>query len=331
MDNFFRDTKCIFRQGIDDIKNTPKVSEKHPLLTFGVHIDNIWSMKEAENTQIEQIHNDIIERQTSYDITNTVAIANKMIQGTSKLTLNEQKLLRFVIMQIKPNDDKLYTYTVSIKELSKVLGLSSTTLYRDIEKMTDDIMEQVIKIGDKHTKTARWRKFHWVDVFEYDNGILTIKVSDQLIPFLIGLRECYTTFSLDSILMYRSIYAETMWELLKMGLMNKEPYNKQMTVYLPLDLIRRATNTEDKYLTIDKFKIKVLNIAVREINEKSMYHVQVRDYKEARKIVGFYFDIESEGLYQHRIRTQAKQHISNTTGQITLQDYLQDLETQEGE
>ena len=81
-------------------------------------------------------------------------------------------------------------------------------------------------------------------------------------------------------------------------------------VYMSLKDLRTYTETEKKYARLSQFKAKVLNIAVRDINEWSAYHVTVREYKEKKKIVGFYFSVGSKIGYNYKnISEELPEHV----------------------
>lgn len=256
---------------------------------------------------------DIKIRQAKYDLDNMVVMANDMIKGISKLSLNEAKLLRTIIMQIKPYDEELEVFTVKADEFAAILGIDKNHIYAEIDKMTDHLLDEKIRIGDKTTKKkSKWKKFRWVDYCEYDTGTLTIKLSDQLRPYLLGLQKWYTQYRLEDIIFFKSWYSIRIYELLMMCIdERKKPYaDKIVDIYMSLKDLRTYTETEKKYARLSQFKAKVLNIAVRDINEWSAYHVTVREYKEKKKIVGFYFSVGSKIGYNYKnISEELPEHV----------------------
>lgn len=246
---------------------------------------------------MNQIIKDIQARQVQYDLDNHVAMANDMIRGISKLSLNEAKLLRLIIMQVQPDDTVFAPFTIKVSEFAQLLGIDRHDVYRQADRMTDRLMMELIRIGDGNPR-HKWQKFHWVSRCSYDAGILTIQLSDDLKPYLLGLKKWYTQYRLEDVISFRSVYAIRIYELIVMGMQNVKPYADQVTeVYISIDTIRKATSTENKLKRISQFKEKVIDISIRDINECTDYHVSVRDYKESRKIVGFYFTVQSNTRY----------------------------------
>lgn len=270
---------------------------------------------------------EVNRREVTFDTNNYVAMANNMIlHSASNLTLNEVKLLRFFIMQTKKDDKELYSFSVNVKTLAKTLEISEKNLTRDLDKMTTHIMKEVIYIGDGSKK--KWKQFHWVDVCEYDSGVLSIKISDELKPFLVGLRGSFTRYRLAEIINLHSMYAIKIYEVLN-GYMddNNKPHADVATeISISLEELRRITDTTNKFERYSNFKAKVIDAALKEINEKSIYHVTATPYKNGKMIAGFDFLIESQAGYWHRTETnrndiKIKAAEDDLDGQMNLMDY----------
>lgn len=264
---------------------------------------------------------------TEYD----VAMSNDMLKGTSNLSLNEAKFLRLVIMQVKPYDKQFGYYKIGIKDLAQVLGLKTTqSMYREVRKMCKHIMHEVILIGDGNPH-HKWEMFHWVSRCKYDNGVITVQLHEDLKPYLLGLKKWFTQYRLEEIMDFKGIYTMRLYELLLWLLKENKPYaDKKSVVYMDIKTLRKATGTENKYNQLVQLKTRLIEKPIEEINKKSDYHVTYRDYKEGRKVVGFYFDIESRNTYELRETTaeierlEAEKQISK---QMTLSDFPEYTET----
>lgn len=269
---------------------------------------------------------EVYRREVTFDTNNYVAMANNMIlHSASNLKMNELKLLRFFIMQTKKDDKELYSFSVNVKDLAKAIDISEKNLTRDLSKMTKSLMKEVIEIGDGTKK--RWTQFHWVDVCDYDNGVLNIKISDELKPFLVGLRGSFTRYRLAEIINLHSMYAIKIYEVLNayMDDNNKPHADVATEISISIEELRRITDTTDKFERYSSFKLRVIDTALKEINEKSIYHVTATPYKNGKMIAGFDFLIESQAGYWHRteenrndIKLKADDDLD---GQMNLMDY----------
>ena len=189
--------------------------------------------------------------------------------------------------------------------------------------MTTHLMQEVIRIGDDSKK--EWRKFHWVDICHYENGKLTIKISEQLKPYLLNLEKCFSRYKLEEIIQLKSIYAIRIYEMI-IGYMNENnlPYaNHAIEISISIDDLRKATDTENKFPRPYDFRKKVMDIAIREINEKSKYHVEIKDYRNHHSVAGYDFLIESQAGYFNRINLQNEMQNNEIqlSGQMNIYDY----------
>ena len=224
---------------------------------------------------------------------NYVVMSNDLIKGKSNLSLNELKLLRLTIMQIIKNDTDFMTYQINISELAKLLDITSPSIYRDVDEMTTHLLQEIVYVGDGNPK-HKYKKFQWCSYCEYDNGIVTIRLHDNLKPYLLELKEHYTQYVLQDILILKTVYAVRMYELIVEELRTQVYADKTATVELSLDSIRKATNTEDKYEQTAMLKVRVIDSAIAEINEKLGYRITYVPIKKSRKIVGYRFTVESK-------------------------------------
>lgn len=222
-----------------------------------------------------------------------VAQANELIEGKQNLKLNSAKIMRALIMQIKPDDDELKSYFISINDLSKMLNVKSANLYRDIDGITDDILTNHVAIKDP--KNGKFMKIQWVSACAYEKGVgLAIKINPLLKPFLLNLQEHYTRYQLENILAMKSVYALRIYELLLKEQKQKEKYIPKdgREIVLTVQEIREACGCEDKFEKISQFKARVLDIAVKEITRTTTYDLSYECLKHGRSIEAIRFFIK---------------------------------------
>ena len=228
------------------------------------------------------------------DASNYVVMANDLVKSKSNLSLNEIKLLRLTIMQIVKEETDFKTYQVSIKELAQLLNISSSNIYQDIDDMTTNLLKELVYIGDGNPK-HKWKKFQWVSSCSYEDGIVTIKIHDDLKPYLLELKGYYTQYVLEDILLLKSIYSIRIYELIREKMKFQKVYaDKKASVELYVDDIRRATGTEAKYEKMSMFRKRVVDSSISEFNKKLGYYIGCSPIKKGRKIIGFRFEIESK-------------------------------------
>lgn len=239
-----------------------------------------------------------IDGQISFDFSlnteNYVVQANDLIGGKQSLKLNSAKLIRAAIMQIVPEDNELKPYVITVKELSRLLNVSESNLYRDIDDLTDDIIKNPVFIREIERRQVRWVKIPWVTRCEYNSDVgVSIKLNDDLKPFLLNLKEHYTQYSLDNILTMKSTYSIRIFELLQEKIKTRLIGRAGEYVEISVQELRECCGCEDKYKSFNNFKVRVLDIACREINSLTVYRVKYDCLKHGRRITSIVFYVNA--------------------------------------
>lgn len=226
------------------------------------------------------------------DTRNYVVQANTLIGGRQALKLNSAKLIRSAIMQVVFDDTELKPYVITINELANMLNVSPSNVYRDIDEITDDIINNPVYVKSESGKKIKWIKIPWVTRCEYqsDAGV-ALKLNDELKPFLLNLREHYTQYTLDNILAMKSVYAIRIFELLQERIKQRLLPKDGKDIELSVDTIRECCDCEDKYNTFSNFKIRVIDVATNEINKVTPYDVSYKYKKTGRSVTGIIFHI----------------------------------------
>jgi plasmid replication initiation protein len=152
-----------------------------------------------------------------YDSTYRVVTANDLIKGRQKMTLREAQLLFIAISQVVYQDKDFKTYVTTVPELARFMEIDENSLYRDLENICTSLMQRVIKIqiGGKNARgRKKWEIYHWVSSAKYDNGTLTIRLSDDIKPYLLELERDYAQPFLGTLMTFRSYYATRLYQYL---------------------------------------------------------------------------------------------------------------------
>lgn len=220
-----------------------------------------------------------------------VIILNEIIKGKQNMSLQEAKLLRLLIIQVVREDKDFKTYIIKIKDLAKYLNVSNSNLYRDVKNICDLLMSRIVKIHTNNPKNP-WKTIQWLQLAEYDGkGTLKLMLSNQMQPYILDLCSWFTKYPIKYVLSMNSFYSIRIYELLRMRNNINRNYKEQdiSNIELKLDLLKQILDCENKFKQIGQFKIKVLEVAVKEINQYTDMQVSYEYIKESRKVVGIKF------------------------------------------
>lgn len=212
-----------------------------------------------------------------YNKKHYVVLANDIIKGKQEMTLQQARIIRLLVTQVVKEDKDLKTYTCRIQELADFLKIPSQNLYRDVRQLCDDLIGLKIRVGTGNPKEP-WKIFSWVQLAQYDsNGNITLMLSNQVAPFVLELNEKFTQYPQENILEMQSYYAIRLYELLKCedGL---KPY--QDIFEFSIAELREYFCCENKLKQFGQFREKVIQTAIKEINDKTDLRVSVKFEKE---------------------------------------------------
>lgn len=235
----------------------------------------------------------------AYDKKHFVVMSNDIIKGKQEMSLQQARIIRLLITQVVKQDKDLKTYTCRIHDLAEFLEIATSNLYRDVRQLCSDLLKLQVKIGTGNPREP-WRIFQWLQLAQYDgNGNITLMLSNQIAPFVLELDKYFTQYQQANILTMQSYYAIRLYELLKMQYgINQYTSNFNFTI----DELREYFCCENKYKAFKDFRVRVIEIAVNEINSKTDLLVTPTYLKTGRTITNIDFEVHyqfKKQLYGH--------------------------------
>jgi len=217
--------------------------------------------------------------------------ANSFVESRQTYTVQEKRLLSTLIAHIKPSDEEFITYNISIEDLATVSKTSKHNFYNIADDITDSLMSKIIKINIDDKKG--FKKFHVISRAEYQEGILSLQIHSDMNDIFLKLQESkqFTAYHLVDFISLTSTHAQRIYELLK-----QYEHSKQKERTLTIDNLKKMLGIDKKYARYIDFKRKVLDIALKQIEEYTTLRYQWEGKKTGRKITSIhFFDIKVAG------------------------------------
>lgn len=221
-----------------------------------------------------------------------VVQSNKLIEAHYKqeYTVQEQRTVLWMIGEIHKEDfvyhekNILKEIKISAVEYAKLMDIPVQHVYRDAKKIGKSLMNKVLAIENPASNS--WLLVHWVSSMKYEKGIISLTIHPELIPYLIDLKEKFTSFKLENILYLNSSHAIKLYQLLAQ-------YRTIGERQIMLDDLRSVLGIEEKkiYRLYGDIKRKILDISKREINAKTDITFSYKPIKPSRKVIGIEFKI----------------------------------------
>lgn len=227
------------------------------------------------------------------DVSLPVAQSYTLINGKQSLKLNSAKLVRAAIMQLEKGDAGFKPYIITVQEIAKMLNISASNTYRDIDSITDDIIKNPVEIKQSSPNgKEKWIKIPWVSRCEYNSDVgLLIRLNDDLAPLLLNLQEFMSQYSYEEIAEMRSVYSIRIFELLMSRIHQELEPDKTYTIAITLQELREACDCVGLYSEYSNLKLRVIDPAVEDINKNTSCNVSYRCLKASRKVVALEFSL----------------------------------------
>ena len=225
----------------------------------------------------------------TYNSEHYTVAANDIIRGKQSMTLQTARLIRLLITQVVKEDKDLKTYSCKITDLAKFLNVPRNNLYRDIYQICVAALDSKVYIGTGNPRHP-WKMFPWISMAEYDgNGTLTLRLSEQIKPYVLELDKWFTQYQLKNILEFNSYYAIRLYEIIKCE--DGATGGMQSELEFEIEKLRQYLGCETKYAAFKDFKKNTIEVAVREINEKSDLYIIPTYKKWGRAVTSVVFEI----------------------------------------
>lgn len=223
--------------------------------------------------------------------TELVVQHNKLIESKYRLTLQEKRVILWLLSQIKPTDNDFTRHRISIREFCSITQVSHHGMYTELQKVTKRLIGRVLSLRD--LSKNRTLQVSWLSVADYwhNEGIVELKIAQELRPYLLELKKEFTVIKIPDIMGLSSIYAVRIFELMKQ-------YQHLGSREINISDLRKFCSIEDKYKLYGIFKLKVLEIAKREINAKTDIIIDYEEIKQSRKITLVKFLIKKNPNYK---------------------------------
>ncbi|MBF0465628.1 MAG: replication initiation protein [Nitrospirae bacterium] len=215
----------------------------------------------------------------SYD-KNLITKSNRLVEARYKLTVNEQKLILWLISKIEPDDEDFKIYTLKITEFMDMLGIEHKGTYAEVQEITYRLMEKVLQIKEP----AGLLQIAWFSSAQYfdGKGYVELEFSPKLKPYLLGLKERFLSYRLQNVIQLKSSYSIRIYELLKQ-------YEKIGTRIFKISEFKKMLGLGNEYPLYSHFKERVITVAQKELKVQTDISFEFREIKLARKVTEIEF------------------------------------------
>lgn len=220
--------------------------------------------------------------------------SNTLINAAYTVTLAEQRLILLAIAKSGESPESMRLLTVHAQDYAKQYKVTLNTAYEALQSATAQLFERRFSY-QRYTDKGHLRDVvsRWVSRVEYGEaeGVVTLSFSDDLLPLLCDLKEKFTHYALEQVADLKSAHAIRLYELL----ISWRSTGKTPVVEVD-DLRRRLGLEQGEYPRMDNFKRRVLDYAMKQVNQHTDITASYDQHKRGRSISGFQFKFKPKAI-----------------------------------
>ena len=225
-----------------------------------------------------------------------VQISNVLIDACYRPdSLYQMRLLLAAIAQIRPDQRVTHNteFRITAQGIADLIGMTGKigSLYNQLARAARDLRGMYITVYEYHDGRKRRgdrTEINFVARCQYvkSEGWVSLQFTHAIIPYITELKGRYKSYLLSTAMKMRSGYGIRLYEqCLRWG------FRKEWEI--PVEDFREMMGLQDKYPEVGELKRRVVEPAMRDVNELTEFRIRFGQRKVARRITHFQFAIEA--------------------------------------
>lgn len=253
---------------------------------------------------------------------NLVVKDNALIEASHRLGEVEQRLILLAILKARSQCNTIEqlqgkTLIIHADDYIQTFNVDKSTAYRVLKKAVLSLFraEWGYKfVNEKGLTQVAYRRFIQSADYVDDGATVHFKFSDDTVPMLVELERRFTVYEIEQVAQLSSQYAMRLYEFF-MRHLDKKTGAGWLDISLD-DLRFRFGLLPNEYPRMGDFKARVLDFALKQINENTDLSATYTQKKQGRVIVGFNFE------FKQKANAKPKKTKENTDRDPNTIDFL---------
>ena len=219
---------------------------------------------------------------------------NALMNASYNLDLVEQRLILLAIVEARESGKGINAndpLTVHAESYINQFGVHRTTAYQALKDACKDLFARQFSYQEKRERGRANITSRWVSQIAYIDETATVEVifAPAVVPLITRLEEQFTQYDIEQISGLSSAYAVRMYELLICW------RSTGKTPVIELGEFRKRIGVLDtEYTRTDNLKMRVIELALKQINEHTDITATYEQHKKGRVITGFSFKFKQK-------------------------------------
>lgn len=252
-----------------------------------------------------------------------VVKSNKLVQALQALTLGETRLIQLAIVDARETGQGLNSgqpLELHASRYAKTFKVSQDAAYLALLDAEESLFKRQFTITNEDGTLTKSR---WIQDANYQRGegrilVTLTRVVVEHVTKIDGFEQYFTSYHLKQTAPFKSVYAVRLYELLMQW------KSVGATPVYELNKFRSQLGIGvNEYARMEAFKRRVLEVAIKQINEFSDITVEYHQQKQGQSISGFSFTFKRKKASNQFIEKNKKHDVADIFSRMTnKQRYL---------
>ena len=218
--------------------------------------------------------------------------ANALTNARYEYTEMQANIFLVLLSKLR-KDSPDDVYQISVTELERLT--SKKLNYKQLRNSTEEMMGRVHKINTHHNGKEVFRQIVLFKRIDYilGTGVIELEFNEYATPYLFDLKNNFTSFQVQAALNLPSKHAKRIYQICSQW--KDKGQTKKVTI---LELKKTLGLADDKgneeYTIFAMFRKKVLDVAVKQVNEKTDLFIGYQLEKVGRAFQNIVFTVQSQ-------------------------------------
>lgn len=216
---------------------------------------------------------------------------NKILLNTPyDVTVQQNRMFMYIIykLQVQHNDQGVCSCTIATEEFKEIISDKNKRSVKGVNELLDQLVKTTLSFGN----TKQEHTYTLIAGYQYDelSDRYRIQVVQKLYEHVIESITNEHSVEIQKLRTLKTRYAQKLFEVLDFYRQGQT----EGTCKLELSWIKCKLGVEaNQYTRYTSFKTRVLDIAVRGINDAGVLKVSYEEIKEKRQVVQISFNFRS--------------------------------------
>ena len=214
--------------------------------------------------------------------------SKQLVHTSYEVTAIQNRIFYYCLLTAQKEKNGELSCTVKLEDIKKLIPNKNQRTLENIKKTIQILKQTSLEFEKKEDGDTIECDYNLIAGSEYNvnKETFNIKLSHRLYRHLIDY-TVYAPLNLDILTKFKSFYTQRLYELLRLWSRTDRLIVKSFRI----DQLRFVLGVENKYPEYKNFKQRVLNQAIKEINQIGNMKLEIEEVKNGRRVSEIKFKI----------------------------------------